>query len=194
MIFDVHRLVYIEQNPNERAGLALRIRHGEIQNWEDLARIVEEARVDRDTAVIYARVEEAKADINSAMTRFGVERLPRFPGEGKDMAKSVGRISDLVGHKMYSMTTHGAGQSLLQLDIITDDGERMIHYKNDAPNLRIGVTHSAAEYLFVGTIAVAKWQQWPLLSELESAWAEIDSEFQSLRPTQDAPEPTDSKQ
>ena len=84
----------------------------------------------------------------------------------------------MIGHKMYSIGAHNAAQSMLTGENKGKDGSVQLFSRNRHPVYLSGIAGSACEYLFEGTIATAKAQDWDSLDELQSQYSKIEMQFE----------------
>jgi hypothetical protein len=152
-----------------------------ICNWEDLVTIAKEARIDFEVEPTLAKLREENQKVQRKMKQLGVKKLIKFPGQGAAIARTLGRLADIVGHKMYSLEAHSAVLSPVNIGLKKgEDNENYFYLRDKNPNLVYGASHSAAEYLFEATIAIASWQEWSTLEKVKTIYQTIDAKFKNL--------------
>ena len=176
LMWDAQRLMYLDKHPDWRKALILGMEEDQLKKWEALAR--QAGKRGRDPQSIHDYVRDRRQQIQRIGLPIGRRR--KFPPEGSGIGKILGRESDIIGHQMYSHAAHSAAWSQLVNTRTTEDGEFQLILRNKNPRLVGGVAWSAIEYLFQGTIATAKAQEWDTLDELRERYAEIDGKFERL--------------
>jgi len=178
LMWDAQRLIYMDQYPQQRSALILGLLEKHLRNWEELARLAEERG--REEKPVRQKVKEQRRQLEQLRMSHGVGKLKKFPSEGYNIVRRTNRLSDMIGHKMFSISAHAAAQSMFVGESRTDDGEMRLFSRNKNPVYVNGVAGSASEYLFEGTIATAKAQEWDTWDELRERYAEIDGAFERL--------------
>jgi hypothetical protein len=168
----------MDKHPDHRIALILGLHQSQLNNWEDLSKLAEERG--RDVEPLRETIKLRRRQIDKARMKHGIGRLKTFPAEGIGIAREIGRLSDMIGHKMYSIAAHNSAQSMLVGELRGNDGSVKLFSRNKHPTYVSGIAGSASEYLFEGTIATAKAQDWETLPELFQKYSEIDAEFESL--------------
>ena len=178
LMWDAQRLIYMDQNPDDRIALLLGLGNKQTHNMEALVRIAEELELDAE--IFRQEVINRRQQLERARSARGVGELKRFPSEGIDIARSIGKLNDMLGHQMYSANTHSAALSIFTNVSITEDGTVNLTSRNKAPRYVSGAARSAVEHLFDGAIATAKAQEWKTVDELRRCYKEIDGNFERL--------------
>lgn len=178
LMWDAQRLIYMDQNPDDRVALLMGLGNKQIHNMEALAKIVEELGLDSKT--MREEVIRRRQQFEKARSARGIGKLKKFPAEGLGIARNIGRLSDMLGHQMYSASTHSAALSMFTNVSETADGEVTFSSRNRAPGYVGGTASSACEYLFEGAIATAKALGWDTKKELREQYAETTGKYERL--------------
>lgn len=186
LMWDAQRLIYLDQNSNDRVALLFGMGYQSIQNLEDLASKAEANGL--DAAVIRSAVVKQRQMIGEAIAAHGGVKRKKFPKEGAGLAKSIRRPTDTLGHQMYSATAHSAALSIFTNVSISEDGKVNLSSRNKSPGYVSGIAWSAIEHMFEGVIATAKAQEWDTLDKLREQYAETSAKFKCLCERQEEPE------
>lgn len=178
LMWDAQRLIYMDQHPKDRISLLLTLENKKTNNMEGQANIAKE--LDLDVTIMRKEVTKRRREYEKARLAYGAGKPKTFP-EGEGMARSIGRLTDVLGHKMYSASTHGAALSVFSNVAIGEGGKLKLLSRNKSPGYVSGVAWSASEYLFEGVIATAKAQGWNTVDQLRELYAETNGEFERLR-------------
>ena len=176
LMWDCHRLLYMDKHPDRREALILRLEQDRLTNLENLTRLAEERG--RDVKELRKDIEKRRRDVQRVSLPYG--RLKPFPQDGDSLARSLDREGDIVNHKMFSHAAHSAAWSQVANFQKTEDGHFHLNLRNKSPRLVAAVANHAAEYLFLGTIATARAQEWQTLDELREKYREVEIEFEAL--------------
>jgi hypothetical protein len=176
-MWDVQRLIYMDQNPDDRYALLFGVGNKQIHNLDSLASVAEE--IGLDTTAIREAVSKQRQAFEEARAKRGVSRLRRFP-EGLGIARNIGRLTDMLGHQMYSANAHSAAWSMLANVTILEDGKVNLSSRNEKSGYVIGIAQSSAEYLIEGATVTAQAHEWELLPELLEWRVEIDRRIKQL--------------
>lgn len=175
LLWDSQRLMYMDQHPEWRKALILGMEEEQLKKWEQLGK--QAAKRDRDPEAIIKHVRNRRKQLQELGLPVGRHR--KFP-EGSGMANELGRESDLIGHLMYSHAAHSAAWSQT-VNIQKSDAGGLQHFlRNKSPRLIVAVAGCAIEYLFKGTIATAKAQEWDTLDELRQQYEQISGKLEGL--------------
>lgn len=161
-----------------RAALVLGLENELLKEWESLMKIDKAAG--RDTSGYEQRITERRAKLEATRKRVGVGKLSSFPKDGTSMMRAIGRDSDQIGHKLYSISSHGASLSLIMETIIDDKGSIGLCLLNTNPTYVAGVAWGTSEYLLEGAVAIAEMQEWSSLLDIRSDYERIESGFKTL--------------
>ncbi len=180
LMWDVQRLIYMDQNPEQRNALLFGLANKHIHNLEDLATIAEQIGV--DAQILRESVIKQRQAFEKARTALEVTKLKRFPSEGLDIARSIGRLNDMLDHQMLSGNAHSAALSMLTNVSAQKEGKVHLSSRNKKPGFVSGITASAVDYLFKGAIATARAQGWDSSRELLKRYAETKQQIKQLDP------------
>jgi hypothetical protein len=181
LMFDCHHLLYLKNHPAERDGLLLSLREREIRNMQRVARVASKAGMAKDIGRILEKTEEDLRELERERIELGAKEDTKFPNQGAKMARKLGRLSDVVGYEMFSSIVHGAALGPVRIGLRKiKDREVNLELADKNPKLAYGAAYDAIEFLFEASIAVATWEEWDTLEELEGKYKAIDVGFREL--------------
>ena len=177
-MWDTHRLLYLNQNPELRGSLILSL---EIEFQSDRRRLLQVAkRLGKDVTGMQEKIDERDRAIEESRIARGIDKIRRFPRDGDSIARAVGREADILGHKMFSISAHGGSKSPLMDMTRSDKGDIGLYAKSSNQNVICGLALLASDFLFVATIAVAEMWGWPNLDELQREHRKIAAQFEKI--------------
>lgn len=177
-MWDAQRLIYLRQNPADRDALVLGLEVDMITNWENLASI--EKAAGRDTREFDRKIQERRTGLENARERRGIGKKKSFPKEGSNLARAIGRSSDQIGHKFFSISSHGASLSPVMEMQVDNENAISLYVRNKNPIFVAYVAWATSEYLFEAAVALGAIQGWDTLADLESQYEATEKRFRKL--------------
>lgn len=178
LMFDVHRLIYLEQNSDHFQELLISYLEKNLNRLSGIAKGPLPTGSKHTQSTLENKIQEKRQNIELLKIKFGIKKCRKFPAEGANIAKKIGRDHDLVGHNLYAIITHDAAWNT-QAILKASDGEQQLYLLNKEPKYVAGAAASATEYLFEGTVALAKLFHWNSLADIEQVYSQLELKFKA---------------